>query len=112
MSTFGFDPVPKPSFSRGKEKRGVRGKFNKDTILEILNRDGWRCVHCGADKDLEDIPHHVVFKSQGGPGTLDNGVTICRSCHRWAHKCLEGRKWFEQFIIRLYGRLNGAEPHE
>ncbi|MBW4083583.1 HNH endonuclease [Paenibacillus sp. S150] len=61
---------------------------------------------------MEDKPHHVVFKSQGGPGTVDNGVTVCRTCHRWAHKSREGRIWFEQFIIRLYGRLNGAEPHE
>lgn len=112
MSVFGFDPVPKPKFGRKSEKRGARGKFTDEIMEDIFQRDGNRCVKCGTGRDLEHKPHHVVFRSQGGPGTVDNGVTVCRACHRWAHKSLEGRIWFEQFIIRLYGSLNGAEPHE
>jgi hypothetical protein len=109
MSAFGFHPVAKPSFGRGKEKRGARGKFSKETILEIFKRDGWCCVRCGTDKDMEEIPHHVIFKSQGGLGIVENGVTICRTCHRWAHSCRAGREWFESFILSLYGKLNGVE---
>lgn len=104
MSTFGFHPAPKPSFSRGSEKRSIRGKFSKDTIIKIFERDGCCCVRCGSSKDLEEIPHHVIFKSQGGLGTVDNGVTVCRTCHRWGHSCREGRMWFVDYINVLYGK--------
>nr|WP_234540733.1 HNH endonuclease [Paenibacillus pseudetheri] len=77
-------------------------------MLEIFERDGWCCVRCGTGSDLEDKPHHVIFRSQGGPGTVDNGVTVCRTCHKWAHSCRAGRVWFENFILSMYGKLNNG----
>jgi 5-methylcytosine-specific restriction endonuclease McrA len=97
--------VPKPSYGRGKPKRGNRGKFSVKVTREIGERDSWRCVRCGSYY-VESVPHHVIYKSQGGPGTVDNGVTICRNCHDWAHglhsgpsgePAADGRKWFEQY---------------
>ena len=83
--------------NRKSPKRSARGKFSADTIRAIYERDDGRCVYCGTSSELEAIPHHVVFKSQGGLGTVDNGVTICRTHHRWAHDCREGREWFERY---------------
>jgi 5-methylcytosine-specific restriction endonuclease McrA len=43
-------------------------------------RDGGRCVRCGASERLE--VHHVVPIEQGGERfMLSNLVTLCRSCH-------------------------------
>lgn len=102
-----FNPCPKPDHKRGTPKRVNRGKFSQDTIQKIGERDGWKCVRCHSTT-IESVPHHVIFKSQGGPGTVDNGVSICRGCHDWAHgkrkgpagePAKEGRKWFEQYRI-------------
>lgn len=97
---------------RRTPKRVNRGKFSTDTIQHIFERDGWRCVRCGASKDLESVPHHICFKSQGGRGTKDNGATVCRSCHRLAHKERAVREWFEDYRIRVlipyYEKREGA----
>lgn len=101
-------PVPKPTkHKRRTPKRVNRGKFSTDTIQTIGERDGWICVRCKSPY-IENVPHHVIFKSQLGKGTADNGVTICRPCHDWAHGKRkgpngepekDGRKWFEEYRI-------------
>jgi hypothetical protein len=101
-----FNPTPKPGKSvRIEPKRGVSGKFSTKTIQTIGDRDEWLCVRCRSPY-IESVPHHAIFKSHLGKGTVDNGVTICRSCHDWAHgkrngpdnePANEGRKWFEDY---------------
>lgn len=97
----------KPTHNRRTPKKKARGEFSKKTIDEILERDGHRCVKCHRSTMIESIPHHVIFKSQGGLGIKRNGVTICRPCHDWAHaKCKgpngeregEGRYFFEMWV--------------
>ena len=91
--------------NRKNPKRAARGKFSKETILAIYERDHGRCVCCGTSSDLEAIPHHIIFKSALGLGTIDNGCLVCMACHRWAHACREGRVWFEEYRIKhLIGR--------
>lgn len=89
-----YNPAPKPQFKRRLPKRADRGKFSKQTRLTIIERDNGFCVRCGA---MYDDIHHCHFKSQGGRGTVDNGVCVCRKCHTWAHSCREGRQWFEDY---------------
>jgi hypothetical protein len=98
---FGYNPTPKPSHKRRTPKRVNRGKFSAETIKHIFERDEWRCVRCGASRDLESVPHHIRFKSQGGLGTKDNGATVCRSCHRLAHKERAVREWFEDYRVKV-----------
>ncbi|MFS1511861.1 HNH endonuclease [Chengkuizengella sp. SCS-71B] len=93
----GFYPAPKPQHRRRTPKRGARGKFDTNTKRTIVERDGALCVNCG--HSYHDI-HHIIFKSQGGPGTVDNGVCVCRKCHSWAHTSNEGRRWFEGYRLR------------
>lgn len=105
-----FRPVTKESqtkHNRRTPKRKTRGEFSAETKNAIFERDKWRCVKCGANNNLEKVPHHVIFKSQGGLGIKRNGVTICRSCHDWAHGLSrgpygelthEGRPWFEMWV--------------
>lgn len=51
----------------------------------VLRRDGYRCVHCGAGDDGLEV-HHVIPVFEGGANTLPNVVSICRVCHRHAHR--------------------------
>lgn len=101
MTQFAYLPSHKPSHKRRTPKRANRGRFSPQTIQRIGERDGWRCVRCGASNNLESVPHHIIFKSQGGRGTEDNGVTVCRPCHDLAHSNKEVREWFEQYRNRL-----------
>lgn len=98
--------IPKPNHKRSKPTRKERGKFSSETIQAIYIRDNGRCVKCGASHDLEGIPHHITYRSQGGKGEKRNGCIICRSCHRWVHDgqpgpngelSKEGRYWFEMW---------------
>lgn len=45
----------------------------------IYERDGYRCVQCGAVEDL--TIDHIYPKSLGGAHTADNLQTLCRSCN-------------------------------
>lgn len=105
-----FRPVSKSSqtnHARRTPKRKARGEFSPETKQAIFERDKGKCVKCKRGNNLEAVPHHVIFKSQGGLGTKRNGVTICRDCHDWAHGLKrgpygelthEGRYWFEMWV--------------
>jgi len=101
----GFNPVPKPSHRRNKPTAKQRGQFSAKTIQAILARDNFKCVCCGSHY-VESVPHHIIFRSQGGTGDKRNGATVDRLCHDWAHGKRkgpngepekEGREWFENW---------------
>lgn len=46
---------------------------------EVWNRDDFTCVDCGSREDL--TVDHVHPESKGGPTTLANLATRCRSCN-------------------------------
>ena len=92
-----INSVTKKDQLYSKRTKPKSKNFSPKVKLQIFERDDYKCVRCGTMTDLESVPHHIYYKSQGGRGTLDNGVTSCRACHRWAHSCKEGRKWFEDY---------------
>lgn len=47
---------------------------------EIHQRDGYRCVYCGEEGELQ--LDHVIPYSRGGPDTYENLVSACRTCNR------------------------------
>jgi 5-methylcytosine-specific restriction endonuclease McrA len=118
-----WNPAPKVKHKRFKPTRKQQGKFSQETIQAIYIRDNGKCVCCGSAKDLEGIPHHIQYRSQGGKGEKRNGCIICRPCHRWVHDgdpgpngepSAEGRKWFEDWQkekLDENGDLKDAEIH-
>ena len=100
MTTFTLNECPKPSHKRRQPKRVNAARFSDKTIKSIGERDGWLCVRCGSPY-IESVPHHIIYKSQLGKGTADNGATICRPCHDLAHSKRAVREWFEEFRLRL-----------
>ena len=56
--------------------------------LDVLRRDGWRCQFCGSMTNLE--VHHKIYRSQEGPDTLDNLITLCAKCHNTLHAQVSG----------------------
>jgi 5-methylcytosine-specific restriction endonuclease McrA len=45
----------------------------------VFERDGYRCVFCGAVEDL--TIDHIYPRILGGAHTEDNLQTLCRSCN-------------------------------
>ena len=50
---------------------------------KVLARDGHACLNCGSRRALH--AHHVVFRSRGGPTTIDNLASLCTRCHGLVH---------------------------
>lgn len=51
----------------------------------VKARDGYACVECGSKKKLD--AHHILSFSRYPHARviLDNGITLCKSCHLKAH---------------------------
>lgn len=56
-------------FYTSAEWRGLRG--------QCLERDGFRCVSCGARAIIAD---HIVSRRNGGKDELSNLRSLCRGC--------------------------------
>lgn len=67
--------LPDPDGWRDTGPRKV-GKNLREAVFE---RDGYKCVRCGSD----DHPQadHILPQSCGGPHSLENLRTLCRSCN-------------------------------
>ena len=50
---------------------------------QVLERDGWRCQHCGRATNLE--VHHIRSRSRLGDDKRENLITLCTDCHKAMH---------------------------
>ena len=98
---FIYNPISKEDQTKNNNKK-INRNFTEKVKAQIFERDDYKCVRCGTMNDLEHTPHHIRYKSQGGYGTLDNGATCCRTCHRLAHSQAIVRKWFEDYRVKHY----------
>jgi 5-methylcytosine-specific restriction endonuclease McrA len=86
-----------PERHRKNNLRATR-KYKEKTRLsnkrqEVLSRDNFACVKCGATKQL--VIHHldqVSWHNTSEPNNeLSNLQTLCRSCHTTLHNALRSR---------------------
>lgn len=54
----------------------------QETRQRIFKRDNFRCVKCGASKNLQ--VHHITYENLGVEKDADL-VTLCESCHNGTH---------------------------
>lgn len=50
-----------------------------DLRWQVFLRDNFTCRHCGSRLFLQ--ADHITAESAGGPATMDNLQTLCRSCN-------------------------------
>ncbi len=55
----------------------------KKLVEAVLQRDGWRCQHCGSRTKLQ--VHHLTSRAQLGDDSAQNLITLCAACHEFAH---------------------------
>ncbi len=53
-------------------------------LQRVLQRDSWRCQHCGRRTNLE--VHHLIRRSRLGDDSEENLIVLCNICHRVAHQ--------------------------
>lgn len=97
-----FNPISKDSQLHRVRVHPKSKNFTEKVKSQIFERDDYKCVRCGTMNDLESVPHHIIYKSAGGMGTLDNGCCVCRECHRLAHSQANVRKWFEEYKVKNF----------
>jgi 5-methylcytosine-specific restriction endonuclease McrA len=61
----------------------LRTEQYRELRLHILERDGWKCQHCGRRDRLQI--HHIILRSQLGADGEENLLVLCSSCHRSLH---------------------------
>lgn len=60
-------------------RKGTRDHISDFIRDHVYERDGYRCVLCGATDDL--TLDHIIPWSKGGPDTAGNLQTLCGSCN-------------------------------
>lgn len=70
-----------PRDLRNIAARGGSGWIWQRTKREVLERDGQRCVACGATGVRFEVDH-IVPLANGGSNELQNLRTLCVPCHR------------------------------
>lgn len=60
---------------KGYQKAPIPGRLRK----EVMERDAYRCKHCGDHRDLQ--VDHVHPESKGGATTLENLQVLCKPCN-------------------------------
>jgi hypothetical protein len=59
-----------------------RDNLSRRTRFEVLKRDGFRCVYCGATPQDQPLQvDHVVAVANGGTDDPANLVTACQPCN-------------------------------
>ena len=76
--------------------------FSPELKKQILERDGYKCVICGAgiNEGVELHVDHVKPKDLGGEATLENGQTLC-SRHNFLKKNLKQTETGKKMFIRM-----------
>ena len=70
---------------------------------QVYERDNGRCVICG-DRNVQ--AHHVIYRSEGGPHTVENLVLVCPKDHSVIH----GNKkvWQPTLLKYITNRARGV----
>ncbi len=68
-----------PEEYRRRNSQYKHMRRSKHLIAEMLERDGHRCLRCGATENL--CPDHVKPVAKGGTNTIGNLQTLCRACN-------------------------------
>ena len=78
----GYYHILEERAQKKKASRKRRGKFSASRdrlLLQLAERDGYRCKHCGATKGL--TVDHIVPVSKDGSDALDNLQILCQICN-------------------------------
>lgn len=59
--------------------RDQKQKISRGLAKRVMERDAYRCQHCGTWRNL--TVDHIIPESKGGTLDFDNLQTLCQSCN-------------------------------
>ena len=68
---------------QGKEYQ-QSNRMDENLRIATLMRDGFKCTQC-EKKNIDLDAHHIVYREHGGKDTIENLITLCKSCHDKVH---------------------------
>lgn len=100
------------SWNKGLNPDKRYNEFYKKWIKEVKDRDGWKCTKCQSTGKLH--AHHIVpwEKDENKRFDLDNGITLCGSCHGKLEGFQKGQKINLGRKITDEHRKNLSESHK
>lgn len=73
--------------SRAFDGRDPRRCFTEVQRAEIAIRQRYQCAYCACELvDGEWDAHHIIWWEDGGRTEVDNGLGLCRPCHKLAER--------------------------
>lgn len=81
---------------------GRRVAVSSKTRREVAQRDSYRCRGCS--QPYSEV-HHIVYRSHGGPDTLENLICLCSACHDRAHSVAKPpiKRWELAALTKVSG---------
>ena len=73
--------------------------------LEIMERDGWKCVRCGDGESPLHV-HHMAYKGDPWECPSEQLITLCDRCHEKGHKSGADYKRKDAKLIEIRRLLN------
>ncbi|MHA2343487.1 MAG: HNH endonuclease [Candidatus Hodarchaeales archaeon] len=87
-----------PIYNKSKYPKGFKPETSREVQAElrqlVFKRDEYECQRCKSIISLHC--HHITGVEQNPieSADLDNCITLCKKCHKWAHT-LPGCRYFE-----------------
>jgi 5-methylcytosine-specific restriction endonuclease McrA len=80
-------PKPQRGTMKREKARAKRQAAKADRLVyqAVHARDGRVCQVCGIFCGTLIHLHHIVYRSQGGPTSVDNLLSVCMRCHAGIH---------------------------
>lgn len=66
---------------RGQRSINYRRQFSRRKRRLIFQRDDYHCQMPGCEATTKLETHHILPRHKGGSNALDNGITLCATCH-------------------------------
>jgi len=90
---------------------GRNGGLHKEWADDVKERDEYTCVECGT-KEGRIHAHHVIpwKENEELRFDIDNGLTLCVSCHAKLEGYQVGHRLTEEALKKLKNSLKGKTP--
>ena len=77
---------PKPQYRRERKAHQAAKQVLRKSFSEaVMALDKYRCQYPGC-RERVVTAHHIIHRSQQGPDTKENGITLCAEHHGWVQE--------------------------
>lgn len=94
-----YDKSRKTQAKAAKKSRSKRAPMDSALRDGVIISDGFRCRYCGRGGTLH--VHHVLYRSEQGPDSRDNLISLCGDHHQLVHS---DKKLYQPLCLEIIRR--------